>query len=305
MAAENRLKTTVIGSHPVASQKIFWAEDPFKEATRVALEDQLAAGIDLVSDGQVRADMIHLFTNRVDGITRDLRVTGKIEARHPIIAGDAALAKKIIEEKNLGASLKTCLTGPVTLASQCKLDDESGYADKNELARDFARILAKEARLALEAGASHIQIDEPILSVGESENGLGEKIGIINDLLDSVAVPKTLHVCGNVARVFESLAEARADFLSHEFSLMEKNYGIPKKALEESGKKLVFGCVDVTRDEAEDAGTVRARIEKGIHVFGRENIAFISPDCGMRLLSRDSAFRKLNALAQAAKGFKA
>jgi len=127
------LPTTVVGSYPVVKGSgLMGLVDPLKHAVEVAVADQVAAGIDIISDGQVRGDMIHAFTSHLPGI-RGSAVVGKVQpARQPITVTDTKYAL------SRHPKVKGILTGPSTLAHGLKLET-SFYRNRDELILDLAR----------------------------------------------------------------------------------------------------------------------------------------------------------------------
>ena len=109
--------TTVVGSYPMVHRTV-------NKSLKIAVEDQIRAGIELISDGQLRADMIHLFTDFLDGINDMLEVCGEIRWTKPITLDTFKKAKKIAEGR---AYVKGIVTGPNTLLSSLKINENSPY----------------------------------------------------------------------------------------------------------------------------------------------------------------------------------
>jgi 5-methyltetrahydropteroyltriglutamate--homocysteine methyltransferase len=146
-----RLPTTVVGSYPVVKGTGLRAlVDPLKHAVEVAVADQIAAGIDIISDGQIRGDMIHAFTSHLPGV-RGSQVVGKVQpAQKPITLADTryALSKH--------SKVKGILTGPSTLAHSLKIET-TFYRNREELILDLAQALAVEACYLQDAGVTILQ----------------------------------------------------------------------------------------------------------------------------------------------------
>jgi len=281
--------TTVIGSHPVE------AGVSTHDAIKTAVEDQLAAGVDLVTDGQTRYDMIEYFAHAIEGYSFDGKslLNGQIGAGHP----DAFLEDLRIA-KSVAPRVKVPITGPVTLVFSTRLAKPySGYRDEN-VYLDTARALLDIALAAEAEGADCIQIDEPFLSVGAPMNIARKAVEAIATRL---SVPVALHVCGSVGSIFPDLLEWNGiSRLSHAF-MGDKNDDVLDSPGLASGKKaLGLGCIDTKVPTVESVADVAALIRRGTSVLPKESIV-VHPDCGMRLLPRQSAVEKLKVMVAAAR----
>ena len=285
------LATTVVGSYPVTKggglRSLF---DPLHAAVETAVADQIAAGIDIISDGQVRGDMIQMFTARLPGI-RGQDVIGKVEpAAGAITVGDTkyALSK--------APKVKGIITGPSTLAHGLHISTPM-YRNKEELALDLAAALIVEAKSLEAAGVALLQIDEPILSTGIADLAVGKQA--VEMITSAIRIPVCMHVCGNLANVLDELLKFNVNVLDFEFSKNPANLDILSRR-DLAGKMLGYGCVDSASEEVEPVQEIRKRIEKGLATFDPK-IMLIDPDCGMRMRSRESAYWKLKNMVEAAK----
>jgi 5-methyltetrahydropteroyltriglutamate--homocysteine methyltransferase len=285
------LPTTVVGSYPVVREGgVSSLVNPLRSAMKRAVEDQISAGIDIISDGQVRGDMVGAFTSRLPGI-RGQEVVGKVlPADAPITAADVRYARRKTP------LVKGIVTGPTTLAHALHLSTPL-YRNREELVPDLATALALEARALQEEGIAVLQIDEPILSTGMGDLEVAKKaIGII---AGQVSVPVCLHVCGNLGSVMDALLGFPVQVLDFEFA---KNPGnieiISGKDL--GGRMIGFGCVDSSSPVVEPVETILSLIRAGMELFGPERI-LIDPDCGLRMHTRDTAYAKLSHMVRAAK----
>ncbi|MEM4251168.1 MAG: hypothetical protein QW828_04990 [Candidatus Bathyarchaeia archaeon] len=290
------LRKTVVGSFP----RLPFGID---QAIRAVIDLQLRAGIDIVSDGEQRADMITYFED-IPGLGRcakGLAVTSKISApQNPL---EVAKVKDFITARDylwkLGREetfLKTAVTGPVTLGFTCAtagLKHYSGLLDE-KLYVDLSEALEQVITTLLSLGA-YVQIDEPGLSAVYVDpslamhilRGLFSRVSTKSRLAGSVSI----HVCGGLGRsrkILEGLLELDVDVLSLAFSgpIERSNLNlISDSLLESSGKRLGIGCtpVSVTEKEAvEDAKRICLRIKKICDRVGRRNVAYAHPDCGLR-----------------------
>ena len=285
------LPTTVVGSYPVVKgdglRNLF---DPFHTAVETAVTDQIKAGIDIISDGQVRGDMIQVFASKLPGI-QGQEVTGKIQpASGSITIGDTkyALTK--------APKVKGIITGPTTLAHGLHIDTPM-YRNKEELALDLAAALIPEAKALEAVGIALLQIDEPIFSTGIADLDIGKQaMGIITTALH---IPTCLHVCGNLGNVIDEILKFNVNVLDFEFANNPANLDLLSRR-DLTGRMIGYGCVDSASETVESISEIRKRIEKGIEIFD-PRIMLLDPDCGMRMRSHDAAFRKLKNLADAAK----
>ncbi|PKL65716.1 MAG: methionine synthase [Methanomicrobiales archaeon HGW-Methanomicrobiales-3] len=285
------LATTVVGSYPVVKTgglKSFF--DPLAGAVETAVTDQMNAGIDIISDGQVRGDMIGAFTSKLPGI-REQDVIGKIQpASGAITVADTKYARSKFPK------VKGIITGPTTLAHGLHISTPM-YRNKEELALDLAAALVVEARALEAAGVALLQIDEPILSTGIADLAIAKQA--VELIGSSVRIPICMHVCGSLGNVLDEILKFNVNVLDFEFSKNPGNLDIlSRRDLE--GKMLGYGCVDSSSEEVETVQEIKRRIQKGVELFDPK-ILLIDPDCGMRMRSRESAYWKLKNMCDAAK----
>jgi 5-methyltetrahydropteroyltriglutamate--homocysteine methyltransferase len=281
--------TTVIGSHPVE------AGLTVPDAIKMVVEDQLGAGVDLVTDGQTRYDMIEYFARAIDGYSFDGKsvLTGQIGVGHPDeFVDDFRIAK------SLAPRVKGLVTGPVTMVFSTRLKAPyGGYRDEN-VYLDTARALLDIASALVAEGAEWIQIDEPFLSVG-APMSIARKA--VEAIATNLSVPVALHVCGPVGTIFPDLQQwDGVTLLSHAF-MGDKNDDVLDSPGLSSGKKMLgLGCIDTKVPAVESVDNVAALIRRGMSVLPAERIA-IHPDCGMRLLPREAVVEKLKVMVAAAR----
>ncbi len=283
------LPTTVVGSYPVVkSPSLRSLMDPLKGAVETAVSDQLAAGIDIISDGQVRGDMITAFASKLPGV-RGQQVVGKVlPPDRPITVPDTRYAI------SRHPWVKGILTGPSTLAHALQIATPM-YRDRADLTLDLAQALAYEARGLQDAGVTLIQIDEPIFSTGAADLATGaQALQVLTSLLQK---PVILHVCGVLAGVVDELLKMRVAGYDFEFAGNEANLEfLSGKDL--GDRFLGFGCVNSNDPSVEKVSVIKKRILSGVEAFGPERL-LIDPDCGLRMLTREIALGKLRAMVQA------
>ena len=279
----------------------------------LSVQDQIGAGIDIISDGQVRDGMVEIFAKAIPGMTVEgntPKIVGKIKPSPvSISAGDLKYAVEIAENmskeynSNHGKieegvkGVKGIITGPSTLVFSSIL--EGFYKSKDSAVIDLAHALKKEAEFLEKAGAIYIQIDEPFLSTGLPDIKTAKKA--VEIITKDLKVPTAMHVCGNISDVFEELLTFPVDIIDCEFAGIPGNIHVLEEAAEKgliNHKKIGFGCIDTKKKEVEDPKKVSELITQGLEAVGKDNI-IIDPDCGMRMLPKESAFSKLKAMTEA------
>lgn len=323
-----KMLTTVVGSYPVIThepssltEKIkasLGSYDPCQTAVEQAVEDQIKAGVDLISDGQVRGSMLEIFANHIPGMTTEDNkpvIKGKITpAPYSIGASDLehalSTAKKVSSDfkhhKDLFdghdfqenfKGIKGIVTGPTTLALSSLIEGFYSKDKREKIIIDLAWALKKEAEYLQNAGAAVIQIDEPYLSTGMADLKTAKKA--VEIITKNLSVPVAMHACGEVMNIWEDLLKFKVDIIDCEFAGQPKNLQVLDNT-NLRGKKVGLGCVDSRIDEVETKEQVTSIIKKGMDAVGRENI-IADPDCGMRLRTREAAFSKLKIMVETVK----
>jgi 5-methyltetrahydropteroyltriglutamate--homocysteine methyltransferase len=285
------LATTVVGSYPVVrGGGLLSLLDPLRPSVEIAVADQIAAGIDIISDGQVRGDMIRAFTAHLPGI-KGQDVIGKVQpAPAPITVNDTKFALKKARR------VKGIITGPTTLAHGLHISTPM-YRNREELALDLAAALIAEAKSLEAAGVTLLQIDEPIFSTGTADLAAGKQA--IEMIITSLHIPTCMHVCGDLSGVIDEILRIPVHVLDFEFSKNPANLPL-FSSRDLAGRMIGFGCVDSTTDAVETIAEIKKRIETGVEAFGARTL-LIDPDCGMRMLTREAASAKLKNMVEAAK----
>lgn len=286
------ITTTVIGSYPYARM------EP-EEAIRRAVQDQLEAGVDIITDGQVRSDMIGIFVEKIPGYDvkqKKFRIVGKVGIpSEGITTGDFKLLKSLAG----GTRVKACLTGPTTLAMCSMLEEGAPYSSvvDEKLIFDLADVLAAEADRLAESGCEIIQIDEPMFSTGTQ---LDVSLEAIKRIIPHIPFP-CMHTCGDSRPFLQRIIEevpirviAAEGTYALELPVLTGDF------LTRNGKILCLGCIDTQKNNVESVDEIKDRIEKGISRVGIGNL-WVSPDCGMRARKREAAKEKLENLVKAAK----
>jgi 5-methyltetrahydropteroyltriglutamate--homocysteine methyltransferase len=290
----NSIETTVIGSYPVAIdtsslmqsyyQGIIPSWKPYIEKAVTSMKN---AGITLISDGQTRDPFIHIFIRGLGGcrIRQRAEVIGPIFHNKSITANDLAFVRSILPASSKVLGL---LVGPFTLSESVV---NSFYSDKKQLAFDFAEALKMEA-LCIEPYVDMISVDEPFFSNVFPEYAK-ELISIITKPL---SCPTRLHSCGNVSSIISDLVDFPVSILSHEFKATPILFDVFQEYPSSMG--ICLGSVRSDNQCIESVEEIEKHIQRGKEVFGTQ-LKQIAPDCGLRMLPSDIAFKKLRNLVQA------
>jgi 5-methyltetrahydropteroyltriglutamate--homocysteine methyltransferase len=330
------LATTVVGSYPqpewlvdrerlrsrlvprVTASDIWRVPEAFLEeaqddATLIAIRDMERAGIDIITDGEIRRESYsNRFALALDGVdaenpaevvgrtgARTLvpRVVGKIGRSRPIELGDARFLTR-----NTDRATKITLPGPFTLSQQAVNEH---YADEEEMALAYAAAVNAEALDLKTAGVDAIQLDEPWLQA-RPEAAARYGLRAINRALEGVPGQTIVHLCFGYAEIVREkpsgysflpqLADCVADAISIEAAQPKLDLGVLREL---SGKAILLGVIDLGSPEVENAAEVAARIRAGLDFVDPERLT-PAPDCGMKYLTRTQAFGKLKALAEGA-----
>lgn len=280
------LPTTVVGSYPGQPKRTIKSLfDPLHGAVEEAVSLQKKAGITIISDGQVRGDMIGAFASKLPGI-RGSDVIGRVmPPDQAITIKDTAYAVR------QHPYVKAIITGPSTLAYGLHLGTHQ-YRSRNELVPDIASSLVVEAQGLSKTGAVMLQIDEPILSTGAADLDVAKKA--IATIAKAVTIPVCLHACGNIAHIIDDLLAMPIQILDFEGSVNAENLAsFSDKDLKD--RYIGYGIVDSSSPVLESADEVKRRLLKGIDILGPERI-LPDPDCGLRMHTPESAFAKLTRL---------
>ena len=331
------LPTTVVGSYPqpewlvdraLLSKSVprtrmheMWRlpeehlEEAQDDATIVAIRDMERAGIDIVTDGEIRRESYsNRFATALDGVDSDNpalivsrsghetpvpRVVGKVRRTGPVERRDMEFLRK-----NTDRAAKITLPGPFTMSQQAR---NEYYKDDEELAMAFAEAVNAEALDLQKAGADVIQLDEPWV---RNNPDLARRYAVkaINRALQGITVPTVVHLCFGYAAVvpgstkpagysfLSELADTTAEQISIEAAQPKLDLGVLKDL---SSKKIMLGVLDLGDPAIESVDTVAGRIRNGLKYVAAERLV-PAPDCGMKYMPRQVAFGKLKAMADAA-----
>lgn len=331
------LATTVVGSYPqpswlidrerlgdrlpprVQARELWLVPEPFLEegqddATRLAVQDMERAGVDVVTDGEMRRESYsNRFATALDGVDLDNpgvaldrtghenpvpRVVGPIRRTRPVEVRDVEFLRGITDRR-----IKITVPGPFTMTQQAQ-DDH--YGDERSLALAYAESVSEELRDLKAAGADVVQIDEPYLQA-RPEPARAYAVEAINRALEGIEGETVLHTCFGYAHVVKErltgypflheLNDCSATHLCLEAAQPnldpEVLGGVPDKA-------IVLGVLDLGSTDVETPEAVAARIRRALTVVPPERLS-VAPDCGMKYLPRRVAFKKLEAMVAGAR----
>jgi 5-methyltetrahydropteroyltriglutamate--homocysteine methyltransferase len=292
-----------------------WLEQAQDDATIVAIRDMERAGIDIISDGEIRRESYsNRFATALDGVdvaqpgvitdrygnqTRVPRVVARIRRKNPVELRDMQFLRR-----NTDRPAKITLPGPFTMAQQAQ---NEFYRDLDELTMDFAAAVNAEARDLQAAGADVIQLDEPWLR-NDPEGARRFAVPAINRALEGITVATAVHLCFGYAAVVRhqkptgysflpQLAETIAAQISIEAAQPRLDLGV---LADLAGKTIILGVIDLADPAVETVEEVAARIRAGLARVAPERLV-LAPDCGMKYLPRETAFGKLRALSEGAR----
>ncbi|MGC9202761.1 MAG: hypothetical protein ACP5HX_08870 [Thermoproteota archaeon] len=282
------LTTTVIGSFPRLHEDL-------KKSIKLAVDLQVSVGINIISDGEQRTDMLLYMLNSMYGINKTnekIFITGKIrpieEITNSFKVVDFLEAKSYIKERGYENKLKVGITGPITFGFSAAINKLGPYKNlrDRELYKDVAIVVNKIAK-QIQHYDGLVQIDEPGVSAGFLDPSLSEEpLNIATEDLD----PKltSIHACGKLnSNVLKTLGKIKnVSVLSLEFAGSSSNIDTLSKGLPSIGsKKVGVGCMKVNVLSQEDLTPIEKSMEivRNISsIVGSHNLAYIHPDCGLR-----------------------
>ena len=290
-----------------------WLAQAQDDATILAISDQERAGLDIITDGEIRRESYsNRFATALAGIDWEHpgivtgrsgrpnvvpRVVGQIHRNHHVQVRDVQFLRA--STKRL---IKMTVPGPFTMSQQAL---NEFYPNEAALAMDFAAAVNEEIQDLFAAGADIVQIDEPYMQA-QPEKAREFGVAALNRALDGVTGTTAVHLCFGYAAIVRErpsaysflteLAECQANQISIETAQSSLNCsvlsGLP-------GKTIILGVLDLSTNEVETPQVVAARIRRALPYVAPERLV-VAPDCGMKYLPRDAAFAKLKAMVDGA-----
>jgi len=285
-----------------------------EDATIMAIEAQERAGLDIISDGEIRRESYsNRFATALDGVDLDNpgtaldrsghpnpvpRVVGPIRRRHAVEVGDLEFLRRHTQRR-----VKVTVPGPFTMAQQAQIDFYGG--SRQLAAMDYAAAVNAEIRDLFDAGADVVQIDEPYMQARPDE---AREFGLqaLNRALEGITGTTAVHICFGYAAIIHSrpsgysflseLAECSCRQISIETAQSNLDCSVLKTL---PGKKIILGVIDLSSNEIESPEQVATRIRRALPYVNAADV-IVAPDCGMKYLPRDVAFGKLQAMVAGA-----
>jgi 5-methyltetrahydropteroyltriglutamate--homocysteine methyltransferase len=331
------LPTTLVGSYPqpewlidraklagrfpprVRARELWRLPEPYladaqNDATLIAIRAQEDAGLDIVTDGEIRRESYsNRFATALDGVDLDNpgtaldrsghpnpvpRIVGKITRRHPVEVDDITFLRRHTDRKT-----KITVPGPFTMLQQAQNDF---YKTEEEAAMDYAAAVNEEIRDLFAAGADYVQVDEPYMQA-RPEKARQYGLKALNRALEGVTGTTIVHICFGYAAIIHErpsgysflpeLADCRCNQISIETAQSNLDCSVLAKL---PNKQILLGTIDLSDMNVESGETVAARIRRALPFVDAEHI-LVATDCGMKYLPRDVANGKMRAMVEGAK----
>jgi 5-methyltetrahydropteroyltriglutamate--homocysteine methyltransferase len=329
--------TTLVGSYPqpewlidrpklagrfpprVRARELWRVPEPYREeaqndATLLAIRAQQEAGLDIVTDGEIRRESYsNRFATALEGVDTDNpgtaldrsghpnpvpRIVGPIRRKHPVEVEDVRFLRA-----HARGPIKMTVPGPFTMSQQAQNDY---YPSEEAAAMDYAVAVNEEMRDLFAAGADIVQIDEPYMQARPDK---ARQFGLtaLNRALAGIGGTTAVHICFGYAAIIHQrpsgysflpeLAGCACTQISIETAQSKLDCSVLTKL---DGKTIMVGCLDLSDPTVETPETIVARIKRALPYVRPEHV-ILAPDCGMKYLPRDVAFRKMAAMVLAAK----
>ena len=331
------LPTTLVGSYPqpewlidraklagrfpprVRAKELWRLPEPYladaqNDATLIAIRAQEDAGLDIVTDGEIRRESYsNRFATALDGVDLDNpgtamdrsghpnpvpRITGKIRRRHAVEVEDVKFLRAHTKKQT-----KITVPGPFTMLQQAQNDF---YPSEEEAAMDYAAAVNAEIRDLFAAGADYVQIDEPYMQA-RPEKARQYGLKALNRALDGITGTTIVHICFGYAAIIHqrpagySFLPELADCSCKQVSIETAQSNLDCSVLAKlPGKQILLGTIDLSDMKVESAETVAARIRRALPFVAAENV-LVATDCGMKYLPREVANGKMRAMVEGAK----
>jgi 5-methyltetrahydropteroyltriglutamate--homocysteine methyltransferase len=295
-----------------------WLREAQDDATLLAIRAQEAAGLDVVTDGEIRRESYsNRFATALDGVDIDNpgtaldrsghpnpvpRIVGPVRRRHPVEVEDVRFLRA-----HTTKPIKMTVPGPFTMSQQAQNDH---YPTDEAAAMDYAVAVNEEIRDLFAAGADVVQIDEPYMQARPEK---ARQFGLLalNRALEGVTGTTAVHICFGYAAIIHQRPSAYS-FLPElagcpvrQVSIETAQSGLDCAVLETlRGKQVLLGCLDLSDAAVETPEAVVARVKRALPHVPAERVV-LAPDCGMKYLSREVAFGKMRAMVAAARMLRA
>jgi len=333
--------TTLVGSYPqpewlidraklagrfpprVRARELWRIPEPFlaeaqDDATIAAIRAQEEAGLDIVTDGEIRRESYsNRFATALEGVDIDNpgtaldrsghpnpvpRIVGPIRRKRPVEVEDLRFLRA-----HTAKPVKITVPGPFTMSQQAQNDY---YPSDEAASMDYAAAVNAEIRDLFAAGADVVQVDEPYMQA-RPEKARAFGLRALNRALDGVGGATAAHICFGYAAIIHQrpsgysflpeLADCPVTQVSVETAQANLDCAVLARL---AGKQIMVGCLDLNDPAVETPDIVVARIKRALPFVRRENV-ILAPDCGMKYLPREVAFGKLQSMVEAARRLRA
>jgi 5-methyltetrahydropteroyltriglutamate--homocysteine methyltransferase len=294
----------------VAPEFLDQAQD---DATLIAIRDQERAGLDIITDGEMRRESYsNRFATALDGVDMENhgtaldrsghpnpvpRVVGRIQRRHAVETRDVAFLRANTDRK-----IKITVPGPFTMAQQAQNDF---YKDEAEMAHDYAIAVNAEIRDLFAAGADYVQVDEPYMQA-RPDKARAYGLAALDRALEGIEGQTAVHICFGYAAIIHArptgysflpeLCKCRVRQISIETAQSNLDTSVLKNF---SDQTIILGVIDLANHKVEMPEIVAGRIRRALPHIDPARI-ILAPDCGMKYLPRDVAFGKMRAMVEGA-----
>ena len=284
-------------------------EEAQDDATLIAIRDMQRAGVDIITDGEIRRESYsNRFATALEGVDIDRpghiigssgrptpvpRVVGPIQRVRPVQARDVRFLREHTDRR-----IKVTVPGPFTMAQQAQ---NEYYPDRESLAMDYATCVNEEVKELFAAGADVVQLDEPWVRTDPEAAG---RYGVtaINKALDGINGTTAVHLCFGYAAMVQGKS-SRYAFLTelensvvHQISIEAAQPKLDLAVLQKlPTKTIVLGVLDLSDMRIEAPESIAARLREALRYVPPERL-MVAPDCGMKYLPRAIAYRKLKAM---------
>ena len=290
-----------------------WLVQAQDDATVVAIREQEEAGLDIITDGEIRRESYsNRFATALDGVDIDNpgtaldrsghpnpvpRIVGKISRKHPVEVEDVKFLRGHTDRL-----IKMTVPGPFTMTQQAQNDH---YEHEIDLALDYAAAVNAEVKDLFAAGADIVQLDEPYMQA-RPEKAREYGLQALNAALEDVEGETAVHICFGYAAIIHERPEGYSFLpelsgcLAHSISIETAQSKLDCAVLERlPNKKIILGVLDLSTHEVETSETVADRIRTALPHCPAERV-IVAPDCGLKDISREAALGKIKAMVDGA-----
>jgi len=290
-----------------------WLEQAQDDATLLAIRAQERAGLDIVTDGEMRRESYsNRFATALEGVDIDNpgsaldrsghpnpvpRIVGKVRRKNPVEVRDVQFLRA-----NTDRPIKMTVPGPFTMSQQAQNDF---YKDEAEMALDYAQAVNEEIDDLFAAGADMVQVDEPYMQA-RPEKARAYGLKALNRALTGVKGPTAVHICFGYAAIIHQrpsgysflaeLEDSPAKMVSIETAQSKLDCSVLKNL---PSKTIILGVLDLSDMRVETPEIVASRIRRALPYVPAERL-IIAPDCGLKYLPSEVAFGKMKAMVEGA-----